>query len=99
MDADEELPEDPEPAEHAEPRPVDRWRQNTASGAITAALALGFRHVFEPERSDTVSIEQEAPERPVDTEGVELRFDPISSRSTVVVVHQPEPADPEDQSE
>jgi hypothetical protein len=78
--------------EHVE-RPVDRWRRNTATGAVTAALALGFRHVFEPERPDTVGVEQIAPDRPVDTDGVEVHFDPLSSQGTTVVVHRPAPDD------
>jgi len=77
-----------EPEAHAEPRAVDRWRQNTASEAITAALALGLQQVFQPQRSDTVGIEQEAPAKPVDPDRVEVRFDPQSSRGTVVVIHR-----------
>lgn len=74
--------------DHDEPRRVDRWRRETATGAITAAFALGMRHVFEPERGDTVAIEQEAPTRPVEGDAVHLRFDPLNSRGTVVVVHR-----------
>lgn len=66
---------------------VDRWRRNTASGAVATALALGLQQVFEPARADTVGIEQEAPAKPADPERVELRFDPLDSRGTVVVVH------------
>jgi hypothetical protein len=73
----------------AERRPVDRWRQTTASGAVAAAIALGLRNVFEPERTDTVAVEQEAPDEPADDERVELRFDPLNSRGTTVVVHPP----------
>lgn len=74
--------------DHAEPRRVDKWRRDTATGAVTAAFALGMRHVFEPERGDTVAIEQEAPTKPVDRDKVEIRFDPLNSRGTVVVVHR-----------
>lgn len=69
-------------------RPVDRWRRNTASGAITAALALGLQQVFDPERKDTIGIEQEAPTTPVEPDGVDLHFDPLSSRGSVVVVRR-----------
>ena len=89
VEPSEEEPDEPtlsDPA-HAEPRPVDRWRRNTASGALTAALTLGLQQVFDPERKDTINIEQEAPTRPVDPDKLELRFDPLSSRGTVVVVH------------
>jgi hypothetical protein len=74
----------------AELRPVDRWRRNTATGAVTAALALGFQHVFEPEKKDTIGIEQEAPTRPVDPDEVlELHFDPMNSQATSIVVRRP----------
>lgn len=81
-------------APRAEPRPVDRWRRNTASGALAAALARGLQQVFDPERKDTIGIEQEAPSRPEDPDHpdeVELRFDPLSSRGTSVVVHRRDP--------
>jgi len=61
-DAPEDLPEQDQP-ERAELRPVDRWRRTTATGAVTAALALGFQQVFEPEKKDTIGIEQEV--RPI----------------------------------
>jgi hypothetical protein len=80
-----------EPA-RAEPRPVDKWRRNTATGALTAALALGMQQVFDPEKRDTIGIEQEAPAKPLDPdEKVELRFDPLNSHGNVVVVHAPKP--------
>jgi hypothetical protein len=74
-------------------RPVDRWRRTTATGAVTAALALGFQQVFEPEKKDTIGIEQEAPTRPVDPdEVIELHFDPMNSQATSIVVrHRPAP--------
>lgn len=107
MDPSTQEPEDPAyPADAADPadgeapaeRPVDRWRRTTATGAVTAALALGFRHVFEPERPNTVGVEQMAPDRPVDTDGVEIRFDPLTSQGTTVVVHRPPPKpDPPDE--
>ena len=81
-----------EPAARA--RPVERWRQGTASGAVAAGLALGFQRVFDPERADTIAIELEAPAEPVDGDGLEVRFDPLSSQGTVVVVRRPSgPAD------
>ena len=70
-------------------RPVDRWRRNTASGAVVAAFALGFQQVFDPEKKDTIGIEQEAPDQPFEGEGVELQFDPTSSDGPVVVVRPP----------
>jgi hypothetical protein len=84
-------PEDGPPDEDsANSRPVDRWRRSTASGAVTAAFALGLQNVFDPERADSIAIEQEAPAKPVDQDRVELRFDPLSTSGSVVVVHPPE---------
>lgn len=86
-DHDDEGTED-----RGEPRPVDKWRRNTATGALTAALALGFQQVFDPEKKDTIGIEQEAPTQPVDPdEKIELRFDPLNSHGNTVVVHAPKP--------
>ncbi len=97
MDASDD-PQEGEP-ERAELRPVDRWRRTTATGAVTAALALGFQQVFEPEKKDTIGIEQEAPTRPVDPDALELHFDPMNSQGTSVVVHRrPEPEDPQPDS-
>lgn len=86
-----ESPADPPESDEtpSELRPVDRWRRNTATGAVVAAFALGFQQVFDPERKDTVAIEQEAPGEPVDPERVELHFDPTSSTGSVVVVRPP----------
>ena len=93
MDPAGDTPDEPEGEDLAEaaatPRPVDRWRQGTASGAVAAGLALGFQRVFDPERADTIAIEQEAPAEPVEREGLEVRFDPLSSQGTVVVVRRP----------
>ncbi|HUQ64126.1 MAG TPA: hypothetical protein VM121_10265 [Acidimicrobiales bacterium] len=95
--SDEE--DDASPDERAELRPIERWRRNTATGAITAALALGFQQVFDPEKKDTIGIEQEAPTRPVDPDTFELHFDPVSSRATSVVVRSPRPADAPERSD
>jgi hypothetical protein len=78
----------PDEGEHHE-RPVDRWRQNTASGAVVAAFALGFQQVFDPERKGTIGVEQPVSTDPVDVDGLELRFDPLSTSETVVVVRPP----------
>lgn len=76
--------------ERSEPSTLDRWRRNTASGAIIGAVALGLQQVFDPEsKKATVAVEQEAPTRPVDPGRIELRFDPLDSRNNSVVVHPP----------
>ncbi len=85
---DDDSAEDPEEEEH-HVRPVDRWRQNTASGAVVAAFALGFQQVFDPEKKATAGVEQPVSTDPVESKGVELRFDPLSASETVVVVRPP----------
>jgi hypothetical protein len=54
----------PDEAEHAPPRPVDRFRR-TAAGSVIAAGMLGLRDALEgrPKR-DEVVIVNEAPTRP-----------------------------------
>ena len=89
-DHDFEWPSDPAP----KPRPVDRWRRNTASGAVAAAIALGLREVFDPAHKDTIAIEQEVPDKPAEPAGLELTFDPLNPRATSSVVRRPDPNAP-----
>jgi hypothetical protein len=86
-DEDFEWPEE----KPAKPRPVDRWRHNTASGAVAAAIALGLQEVFDPPHKDTVAIEQEVPDKPADPGDVELTFDPTDARGTSIVIRRPTP--------
>ncbi len=87
--------EDPDRFERAErvERPVDRWRHNTAAGAVAASMALGLQQVFDPAKKDTVAIEQEAPSQPHDPGGVDLHFDPNDREATYVVVQRPPDSD------
>jgi hypothetical protein len=81
---------DSDAAAHAEPRPVDRFRQ-TAAGTVVAAGLLGLRDALEgrPEREE-VTIVSEAPTRPED--GFRLVFDADDpGRVTVVLPTRPEP--------
>jgi len=83
------------PAEQPEDQaPSERHRRDTANGVaaggVAAAFALGLRQVFDPQPVDTAGIEQEAPTKPVEPDKLELRFDPLSSSNTVVVVRRPE---------
>ncbi len=92
-----EPPEDQGPPSSEPARPVDRWRHNTASGAVAAALALGLQEVFDPAKKDTIAIEQEVPDKPVEPGQVELNFHPTDFRATSIVIRPPEPpASPED---
>ncbi len=87
-----ERPQDP--ADEGPQYAVDRKLRSTANGVaasgVAAAFALGLRQVFDPRPVDTVGIEQEAPTKPVDPAKVQLRFDPLSSSNTVVVVRRPD---------
>jgi hypothetical protein len=86
---DWEPEETDEPEEHVQ-RPIDRWRHNTAAGAVAASVALGLQQVFDPEKKkDTVAIEQEAPGEPHDPGPVDLHFDPNDRAATYVVIRQP----------
>lgn len=70
-------------AEHAPPRPVDKFRQ-TAAGAVIAAGLFGLRDALEgrKERED-IPIEDEAPGRRIEP-GFDLVFD--EERGTVTVI-------------
>ncbi|MGI9022400.1 MAG: hypothetical protein ACR2HV_04060 [Acidimicrobiales bacterium] len=93
VDPTEERPADEQEAEKAiDPSTrVERWRRNTASGAVAGALALGLQQVFDPRPTDTVGIEQEAPTKPDDVDRVQLSFDPLDSSNNRVVVRRPDP--------
>jgi len=82
-------PQDPEPLEafyggevelfelrpRAQPlRPVPPRRSRTATGAILAGIALGLRDVFDPERKDTIAIEEEAPAGPAGPQRYEIKL-------------------------
>ncbi|MEX0664338.1 MAG: hypothetical protein WD598_06150 [Acidimicrobiia bacterium] len=73
-------------AQHAPPRPVDRFR-TTAVGTVVAAGLLGLRDALEgrPEREE-VAIVSEAPERPVDDAGPRLVIDPNDPTKVTIVV-------------
>jgi hypothetical protein len=77
---------------HAAPRPVDRFR-TTAVGTVVAAGLLGLRDALEgrPEREE-VAIVSEAPNRPVDDNGMWLIVD--EETKTVKVVLTRPPTDP-----
>jgi hypothetical protein len=79
-------------AEHAPPRPVDRFRTTTV-GTVVAAGLLGLRDALEgrPEREE-VAIVSEAPERPVDDAGARVVFDPDDPTRVTIVVP---PVDPD----
>jgi hypothetical protein len=81
----------PDHEESTKPRPVDRWRHNTASGAVAAAIALGLQQVFDPVQKDTIAIEQEMPDKPGEPGQVELNFDPTDFRATSIVIRHPPP--------
>ncbi|HEX3394600.1 MAG TPA: hypothetical protein VHS52_08735 [Acidimicrobiales bacterium] len=97
MDPPVDPPDDPVPEEDTDDRrPIEHRRQTARSGVaasgVAAAFALGLQQVFDPRPVDTVGIEQEAPAKPVDRDKLELRFDPMSSANTVVVVRRPDDA-------
>jgi len=96
---DEQHPQNPaerpqDLADESLQNPAERRPRTTANGVaasgVAAAFALGLRQVFDPRPVDTVGIEQEAPTKPVDPDKVQLRFDPMSSSNTVVVVRRPD---------
>jgi hypothetical protein len=79
-----------DPGGHAEPRPVDKFR-NTAVGSVVAAGLLGLRDALEgrPEREE-VAIVSEAPERPVEPTGPRVVVDPDDPTRVTIVVPTPE---------
>ena len=93
---DDDAFEWPDDEEVAKPRPVDRWRHNTASGAVTAGIALGLQQVFDPPKKDTIGIEQEMPDKPAEPGRVELNFNPTDARATSIVIYRLDTPPPPD---
>ena len=81
-------------AEHAPPRPVDRFR-TTAVGTVVAAGLLGLRDALEgrPEREE-IAIVSEAPDRPVDDSGMWMIIDDETKTVKVVLTRPPESSTP-----
>lgn len=79
---------DDEAAEHAPPRPVDRFRR-TAAGSVVAAGLFGLRDALEgrPEKEE-VTIVSEAPAEPVDDDYL-LVFDKNLPPGMKVVLPRP----------
>jgi hypothetical protein len=65
---------------------LDRWRRRSATGALLTSVALGLRHVFDPEKKERIVVEQEAPGQPEKLEPLELHFDAESPHATFVVL-------------
>jgi hypothetical protein len=82
-------------AEHAPPRPVDRFRA-TAVGSVVAAGLFGLRDALEgkPEKEE-ITIVSEAPTRPVDEHGVQVIVDEEFKTVKVVLPRLPtKPVEP-----
>jgi hypothetical protein len=90
MDEEPEHLEDE--AQHAPPRPIDKFK-HTAAGSVVAAGLFGLRDALEgrPEREE-VAIVNEAPSARA-PEGFRLVFDEETGQVTVVV---PDPIPPDD---
>jgi hypothetical protein len=87
-----------DPGGHAEPRPVDKFR-NTAVGSVVAAGLLGLRDALEgrPEREE-VAIVTEAPNRPVGDTGMWMIIDDETQTVKVVLTRPPTPDEPSPES-
>ena len=66
-----------------EPTPPER-RAGVARSVITG-IAMGLREVFDPEKRDTVVIEQEAPPDPLEPQKVEVHLDADDPRESTAI--------------
>jgi len=77
------------PGAHREPRePLPGERRERRAGvarSVITGIALGFREVFDPEKRDTIVIEQEAPADPIEPQKIELHLDPVDPRDSTAV--------------
>ena len=62
----DEMLENEAPRETGLPDRVEKWRRNSATGAVMTAFAFGLQQVFEPERKEPAIVMQTSGDPPKD---------------------------------
>lgn len=65
---------------------VQRFRRNTAAGAVLSGMALGLREVFDPVEREEAPIVQDAPGEPDVPRHVDAHLDPDDPTASSVTV-------------
>ena len=69
------------------PDKVEKWRRNSATGAVLTAFAFGLQQAFEPERKEPAIIMQTTGDPPKDLP-VEAHLEQLGPRQTSVTVRR-----------
>lgn len=69
------------------PDRVEKWRRNSATGAVFTAFAFGLQQVFEPERKEAAIVMQTSGDPPKDLP-VEAQLEQLGPRQSSVTVRR-----------
>jgi hypothetical protein len=69
------------------PDKVEKWRRNSATGAVFTAFAFGLQQVFEPERKEAAIVMQTSGDPPKDLP-VEAQLEQLGPRQSSVTVRR-----------
>jgi hypothetical protein len=69
------------------PDKVEKWRRNSATGAVITAFAFGLQQVFEPERKEPAIVMQTSGDPPKDLP-VEAKLEQLGPRQSSVTVRR-----------
>jgi hypothetical protein len=69
------------------PDRVEKWRRNSATGAVLTAFAFGLQQAFEPERKEPAIVMQTSGDPPKDLP-VEAHLEQLGPRQTSVTVRR-----------
>jgi hypothetical protein len=69
------------------PDRVEKWRRNSATGAVLTAFAFGLQQAFEPERKEAAIVMQTSGDPPKDLP-VEAHLEQLGPRQTSVTVRR-----------
>ncbi len=83
----DEMLENEAPRETGLPDRIEKWRRNSATGAVMTAFAFGLQQVFEPERKEPAIVLQTSGDPPKDLP-VEARLEQLGPRQSSVTVRR-----------
>jgi hypothetical protein len=83
----DEMLENEAPRETGLPDRVEKWRRNSATGAVLTAFAFGLQQAFEPERKEPSIILQTSGDPPKDLP-VEAQLEQLGPRQSSVTVRR-----------
>ena len=89
--------DEPVEPEDTPPQGFERWRRQSAIGAVGTGIALGLQAVFAPPQ-DQPAIVASVPGDPPNPDGLKVILDPDDPSKSVVIVstHEDDTGDPPD---